>query len=150
MALKEIILKLCLLSAITSCCREEPPIVTESPLPIGTWSIVEVDSGYIPYTLHPSFQFLESMGLTGELVFNDNGRGSLTGDVELISCTINDFTWVYNDSLMNLYLIFEDRVSKGIVKKMSKDSLVFDYKDWCRYGDMNTGAAVYYRITAVK
>lgn len=148
--MKRKILVLGFVVSLVACCKDDPPIVTESPLPVGRWNIIEVDSGSIPYTPNPVFQFRESMGLTGELVFNDDGRGSLNGEADLISCTFNDFTWVYNDSLENLYLIFNDRLSKGIIQKMSEDSIVFDFQDWCRGGDRYTGAAVYYRITAVK
>ena len=144
------LLHLVFLISVLSCCKGDPPIDKEYSLPVGTWSIVEVDSGSIPNVPNPSFQFRESMGLTGELIFNDGGRGSLYGDVELISCKFNDFTWVYNDSLSCIYLIFNDRLSKGLIQKMNQDSIVFDFQDWCRGGDRITGAAVYYRITALK
>src|SRR3989339_97166 len=102
---RKILLLVFLITALSSC-KEEPPIDKEYPLPVGRWNIIEVDSGFIPNVPNPSFLFIESLGLTGELIFNDNGRGSWYGDVELISCTFNDFTWVYNDSLSCIYFIF--------------------------------------------
>lgn len=147
---RKILLMVFLFSAL-SCCKVDPPEVMDDPLPIGTWNIVAVDSGFHSgYSPTSNFRFIGSMGLTGQITFNNNGRGSLIGDASLISCTFNDFSWVYYDSLACLYLVFRDQLSKGILKKMNQDSIVFDFQDWCREGDRYTGGAVYYRITAIK
>jgi hypothetical protein len=141
-----------------ACCKVEEPVVVEAPLPVGQWNILSVDSGNIPVVPHATFQFRKSLNLTGKIEFKENGSGELTGEADLISCTNNYFSWVHTDSLNNLYLIFNDNVEpyshgylcKSIIRKMQKDTLILDYQDWCRGGNMITGVTIYYRITAVK
>jgi len=143
---------------IVSCSKGEDPIVEESPLPVGQWNIVAVDSGYVAYVPNATFRLAEPLNLTGQIEFKVDGSGSLTGDVQTISCNNNIFTWMRNDSLSVFYLIFHDgesvyskcRLCKCIIQNMQKDTLIFDYQDWCKGGDMRQGAQIFYQVTAVK
>lgn len=136
---------------LSACNKAEDPVVEEAPLPVGQWNIVSVDSGYIPVYPNASFIFSESLNLTGQIEFKKNGSGSLTGEAERISCTFNDFTWVRNDSLNLLFLIYRDCfLCKVNIQKMQNDTLILVYQDWCRGGNMHQGATIDYRITAIK
>ena len=58
-------------------------------------------------------------------------------------------------NLSGKILFNDDRAGSlsGDISKLSctwEDSLIFDFKDFCRGGDMYTGSTIYYAITAIK
>lgn len=156
-------LSLLIFSIVVSCDKENVPNgndntggntdtlgIEEHELPIGDWEIVSVDSGYIANRPGVGFVFLEKLSVSGSISFGDDNTGLITGDVTQINCGIEDFYWMQINSKKVLYFVLMDGfVSKGIIEKMNNDTLVFNYRDWCR-GGQATGATTYYRITAVK
>ena len=141
-----------LLIIIIGCCKDPIPVIDDPVDPIiGSWNIVSVDSGNYPLVPNSSFQFRKNMGLSGIVTIDEDGTGLLSGEATLISCNQEYFSWVKNDSLELIYINYNEHFStSGKIQKISKDSLVFDYRDYCRGGQMYTGVHIYYRITAIK
>jgi hypothetical protein len=137
---------------LISCCKEYPPIISEPEvsLLVGNWNVLSIDSGMYPSYPGSQFLHLDSLDYKGVFTFNDNCTGSIDGSVVQITCNRDYFTWVYNDSLEKIYFIFEnDKCSKGEVTLLTKDSLLFDFKDYCRHPHP-VGGYLYYKFTFIK
>ncbi|MCK9323881.1 MAG: hypothetical protein M0P69_00145 [Bacteroidales bacterium] len=145
--MKRFSLLLLLTVILFACDKTEVPEVDGPSLLVGIWSIASVQPVFSEDT-DLSSASVDPMDLNGTLIFRENATGFWLGGIDFINCEQDDFTWMLNDSLDEIYFISMDQLSKGVVRVMEKDSIVFDYWHWCnRVGIQDV---LYFRITAVR
>jgi hypothetical protein len=148
--MKHLLSTLLVLIVVFAACKKDNCI--ENPqieMLKGTWQVAQVDSGYAPVYYLFSYHPIDTLDLTGTLTFGENNTGTMDGSVNGIACGMSDFLWVYEDSLKTINFIFNENYTKGVVQKLTEDSLVFQFKNYC-YEHFVMGSWAYYNLVLVK